>query len=107
MFARVAAQGSASPNSCLPDQDKDGIADVDDNCPAIANADQRDTDGDHFGNRCDADLNQDGRVNTIDFGIFKQAFGKTTNPNADFNGDGRVNTVDFGIFKQLFGIALF
>ena len=107
IFARVAAQGSAAANSCLPDRDHDGIADVDDNCPAIANADQRDTDGDGFGNRCDADLNQDGKVNTIDFGIFKQAFGKITNPNADFNGDGRVNTLDFGIFKQLFGIRLF
>ena len=107
IFARVAAQGSGAANSCLPDRDHDGIADVDDNCPAFANTDQRDTDADGFGNRCDADLNQDGKVNTIDFGIFKQAFGKITNPNADFNGDGRVNTLDFGIFKQLFGIRLF
>lgn len=91
----------------ITDTDGDGRENVRDNCPALPNPDQRDTDGDGFGNRCDADFNGDGRVNTLDFGIFKQAFGKTTNPNADLNGDGRVNTLDFGIFKQLFGKSLF
>ena len=75
-----------------------------DNCTQLANPDQRDTDGDHYGNRCDADLNGNGLVNTLDFGLFKQAFGATgTGLDADFNGDNRVNTLDFGIFKQLFG----
>ena len=91
----------------ITDTDGDGRENVRDNCPTLPNPDQRDTDGDGFGNRCDADFNGDGKVNTLDFGIFKQAFGKTTNPNADLNGDGRVNTLDFGIFKQLFGKSLF
>jgi len=53
-----------------PDDDKDGIADPDDNCPGTANTDQADTDGDGLGDVCDncpevsnadqADTNNDG-----------------------------------------------
>lgn len=35
------------------DADADGVADVDDNCPRDANADQSDVDGDGFGDSCD------------------------------------------------------
>ncbi|TLM65893.1 MAG: DUF1566 domain-containing protein [Deltaproteobacteria bacterium] len=42
---------------CAPcgngDMDGDGIADFDDNCPTIANADQVNADGDYSGNVCD------------------------------------------------------
>jgi len=91
-----------------PDTDADSVRDFLDNCTQLANPDQRDTDGDHYGNRCDADLNNNGLVNTLDFGLFKQAFGSVANDipselDADFNGDGRVNTLDFGLFKQMFG----
>jgi sugar lactone lactonase YvrE len=54
----------------LADGDADGIADRDDNCPALANAGQIDADGDHLGDVCDncpgasnpdqADRNADG-----------------------------------------------
>jgi polyhydroxybutyrate depolymerase len=37
----------------LPDQDGDGIADVDDNCPALANPDQLDSDADCEGDACE------------------------------------------------------
>jgi hypothetical protein len=37
----------------LPDRDEDGIADGTDNCPAINNPDQNDTDGDELGDLCD------------------------------------------------------
>ena len=37
----------------MPDQDGDGVADQADNCPAAANADQADSDGDCMGNVCD------------------------------------------------------
>jgi hypothetical protein len=37
-----------------PDTDSDGVADVSDNCPSTANADQADGDGDGVGDVCDA-----------------------------------------------------
>ncbi len=41
-------------DQCVADQDKDGVADTADNCPAVANADQKDSDGDKMGDDCDA-----------------------------------------------------
>jgi hypothetical protein len=38
----------------LLDTDGDGIADIFDNCPEVANTDQADTDGDGIGDACDA-----------------------------------------------------
>jgi probable HAF family extracellular repeat protein len=87
-----------------PDADSDGVPDASDNCIALANADQRDTDGDGFGNRCDGDLDQNRFVNITDLGIFKARFG-TSNADADLDGNGFVNITDLGIFKSLFGKA--
>lgn len=86
------------------DSDADGIADLADNCTLIANADQRDTDGDGYGNRCDGDLNGDGAVNAVDLGLLRSAF-FGTGPHGDFNGDGVVNALDLGILKTLFFAA--
>ena len=36
-----------------PDQDQDGVADADDNCPGVANPTQGDADGDTLGDVCD------------------------------------------------------
>ena len=85
------------------DSDGDGRSDNADNCTVVINADQRDTDHDGYGNVCDADLNNDGKTNLLDFGLFKESFRFVGDGlDADVNGDGRVNILDFGLFKQMF-----
>jgi len=86
----------------LADSDLDGIADHLDNCINISNVSQLDTDADGYGNFCDADLNNDGIVNAIDLGLFKQAFFSFGDVVSDLNGDGVVNSLDLGLFGQLF-----
>ncbi len=49
-----------------PDVDDDGIPDILDNCPFLANPDQLDTDGDSIGDACDADRDGDGIPNDED-----------------------------------------
>ena len=61
-------------------------------------------------NACSANFNpgEDLVVNTIDFSIFRAAFGKTFpdsgfDPLVDLNADGIINTMDFSIFRSQFG----
>jgi hypothetical protein len=86
----------------IDDADRDGIADGADNCIEVSNHDQRDSNGDGYGNACDADLNQDGRVNFADLAMFRQRF-STNDPHADFDGNGAVNFGDLARFRSLFG----
>lgn len=56
-----------SPSTCtFQDEDEDGLGDEDDNCPALANADQADLDGDLIGDVCDEDRDGDGVKNELD-----------------------------------------
>jgi len=90
--------------SASPDSDGDGIGDNLDNCIQVPNADQRNSNAavDLYGNRCDADLNDDGFVNIADLAAFKSVFG-TADADADLDGSGFVNIADLAIFKSLFG----
>jgi len=85
------------------DTDGDGVADAEDNCVSVANADQADTDGDlrgnacdncrnlanntgagaqcdsdndGYGNLCDGDLNNNGATNAFDTPLFRQQLGQ-------------------------------
>ncbi len=85
-----------------PDSEGDGIADEVDNCPAIANPDQADTDSDGMGDACDPDADGDGLDNDADNcpaianpGQADQdadGVGDACDPDAD--GDGVDNEVD-------------
>ncbi|MHB1241661.1 MAG: hypothetical protein ACYC18_14355, partial [Gammaproteobacteria bacterium] len=61
-----------------------------------------DTDHDGYGNRCDADFDENGIVNFADIAYLKSKFG-TSDPNADLDGNGIVNFADLAIAKSLFG----
>lgn len=51
------------------------------------------------------DLNGDGRVNLIDFGLFRENYGAVGSNIADLNSDGRVNLIDFGLFRSNYGTS--
>ncbi len=84
------------------DSDGDGIVDSADNCTLAGNADQRDTDGDRYGNACDPDLNNDLAVNFLDLQAMKDVFFANGDLDADLDGDGVVNFADLLIVKSLF-----
>ncbi|MEE8508043.1 MAG: hypothetical protein V3T07_03165, partial [Myxococcota bacterium] len=83
------------------DTDLDGVHDPLDNCTLAANADQRDTDGDGYGNACDPDLNNDDMVDFLDLGQLKSNF-FTADADSDLNGDGNVDFLDLGMMKSRF-----
>ena len=85
--------------ACL-DSDSDGICDSEDNCPADANPDQMDTDGDGIGDICDApdtcDANGDFHIDKLDIRLISAARGTVALPGdvRDANGDGIINGLD-------------
>jgi len=102
------------------DSDSDGVTDNLDNCidvpngPLIPDAggnSQRDTDGDGYGNSCDADLDNTSMVNLSDFVLFRGVFGQTLTglppfdlaDHADLNGDNTIDLSDFVMFRGQFG----
>ncbi|MBT8143745.1 MAG: M4 family metallopeptidase, partial [Gammaproteobacteria bacterium] len=92
------------------DSDGDGVSDASDNCTLVANPNQRDTDGDGFGNFCDANLNNNGQVEFGDLVLIKASFFATPvspawNPDADLNGDNAINFLDLQIMKNTFFAA--
>lgn len=121
---------TASRASAIVDTDADGLADVLDNCAAVANADQADIDGDAigdacdncitasnshqcdtnadgYGNACDADLNNNGVINFVDLGIMKASFFSSPgdadwNADADLTCNDVINFIDLGLLKGRF-----
>ncbi|MEM7081919.1 MAG: PKD domain-containing protein [Pseudomonadota bacterium] len=90
------------------DVDGDGVPDDVDNCAETPNPSQLDTNGDGFGNACDADIDNDGFITNFgDLVLWAAAFNSSPgqpnwNPDADFNGDNSVNFIDLFIFQGFF-----
>lgn len=84
------------------DADGDSIADDVDNCTLIANPDQRDTNGDGFGNACDADINNDCIVGFIDSAVYRNNFFQAGDLDTDNNGDNITNFIDLTLLKEQF-----
>lgn len=94
----------ATPALADPDADGDGVPDAADNCVAVSNANQRDTNLDGFGNACDPDYDDNGAVNPTDYAAFAASYflssqsptwNKYYHPNLDSNGDNVINPTDF------------
>jgi len=104
-------QNQMDPNS--PDQivgitidedfDADGVPDSLDNAPETYNPEQVDTDGDMYGNICDADFDNDGYVGIQDFNIFSSNYNQTVppgNPDVDMDGGDYIGPSDFAEFQS-------
>jgi len=90
-----------------PDPDGDGLLSTVDNCTDVANTAQCDSDGDGYGNRCDADFNNNIATNAQDTTVFRTQLGKPSAAPffnaADFNCNGAVNAQDTTIMRGLLG----
>lgn len=82
------------------DSDGDGVNDADDNCVNHANPNQLDGDNDGDGNRCDADFNNDGVLDSADAMLMRTMM-RQKHPAADLNEDGRFNGTDIMVFREL------
>ena len=89
------------------DTDADTVAQIFDNCTALSNAIQCDSDFDGYGNRCDGDLNNNNFTNSQDTTLYRQQLGlPSVAPvfnEADLNCNTFVNSQDTTLFRTLLG----
>lgn len=104
IWVKVASSDGAASQAAVreTDTDGDGIPDSRDNCIAVKNPDQRDSDGDGYGDACDADLNNDGIVDAGDLKTFEE-MARRADRRADVNGDGRTDQADAAFIRQRIG----
>ena len=102
-------RSSDDPTSCTEDFEEDKILNCMDNCIAVLNTAQIDSDQDGFGNACDTDISDvvDCVTNYFDYivltdAMFSDPSSLNWNPDADFNADDTVNFQDVAIFAGYF-----
>jgi hypothetical protein len=103
--------GSGGGADAIPvDSDGDGWPDPFDNCLNVPN-DQIDTDGDHYGNHCDADYNNNGTVDADDERTLLRARGQVCDhpfypdPDLDSNDDCMIDASDQSMLEAQYGGA--
>lgn len=108
-FFLIAGTASAGPAPGGADTDGDTVENAFDNCTAVSNASQTDTDHNGCGNICDVtcDFNGDLLAGGGDFLLIGMNFGMsvTPNTNGDCNGDGVVGGPDLLAMGMEFGMS--
>lgn len=107
----VAGTAYAGPLPGGADTDGDTVEDAFDNCTAVSNASQTDTDHDGCGDTCsqniDCDINGDTTVGNVDFVQLRMNFGNSVPPGTQGDcatpNDGLVANNDFVLLRMTFG----
>jgi hypothetical protein len=83
------------------DTDGDGVCDSVDNCPTVANADQKDSNRNGVGDACEppiakCDVDGDGDIDSVDILLIRAGIGQApaAGDKRDANGDGRIDVND-------------
>ncbi|MGB0903631.1 MAG: Ig-like domain-containing protein, partial [Mangrovicoccus sp.] len=101
----------------LKDSDGDGVQDIGynglagDNAVNHANADQRDTDGDGYGNIIDFDFNGNGLNDALDLNFFLATYNSRLGDanfqeDADANDNGAIDALDLNTFLSVYSLSL-
>ena len=87
-------------NANQNDRDQDGRGDVCDNCPSTPNPDQADANHNGIGDACEitrCDVDGDNDIDMTDLTAIRTGYGQvpTATDPRDGNGDGKINSTDY------------
>lgn len=107
-LTEVGPDSEQAPAPASDDADADGVTGAGDNCPAVANPDQANADGDAEGDACDSDDDNDGTADAgdcrpLDASIHPAAADEPGGDLADSNCDGIDGVVSGAVFVSTTG----